>query len=44
MSKKDIFTKVEAEAKKRLNDPTTKGAAQAVLEYIDKQREQLNNN
>ena len=44
MKKKDIFTKVEAEAQKKLNDPTTKGAAQAVLEYIAQQREALNNN
>lgn len=34
----DIFSKVEAEAKERLKDPDTKGAAQTVLEYIEAQR------
>ena len=37
--KKDIFSKVEEEAKERLKNPDTKGAAQTVLEYIKAQRE-----
>ena len=35
---KDIFTKVEAEARERLKDPYSAGAAQTVLEYIERQR------
>lgn len=35
----DVFTKVEADAKRLLKDPTTKGAAKAVLNYIKGQRE-----
>lgn len=40
--KKDIFTKVEDEAREKLNDPDTKGAAQTVLEYIERQRKLIN--
>lgn len=39
---KDIFTPVEEEAKRRLKDPDSKGAAKTVLEYIAKQREIIN--
>lgn len=39
MSKKqDIFSKVEQEAREKLKDPNTKGAAQIVLDYIKEQR------
>lgn len=40
--KKDIFSKVEDEAREKLNDPDTKGAAQTVLEYIERQRKLIN--
>ena len=43
MKKKDIFSKVEAEAIEKLKNPDTKGAAQTVLEYIEQQRKLLNN-
>lgn len=43
MKKKDVFSKVEEEARKKLNDPDTKGAAQTVLDYIKRERERLNN-
>lgn len=39
--KKDIFSKVEAEARQKLKHPDTRGAAQSVLEYIEKEREKL---
>ncbi len=35
---KDIFSKVEAEARSKLKDPEMKGAAETVLEFIAKQR------
>ena len=41
MKKKDIFSKVEAEARAKLKHPDTRGAAQSVLEYIEKEREKL---
>lgn len=36
--KKDIFDKVEADAKELLNNPESAGAAQTVLEFIEQQR------
>lgn len=36
--KKDVYSKVEADAKKKLEQPETAGAAMTVLEYIDEQR------
>lgn len=36
--KKDIFDKVEADAKELLNNPESAGAAQTVLEFIELQR------
>lgn len=41
--KKDVFSKVEKEAREKLKNPDTKGAAQTVLEYIERQRRELNN-
>lgn len=38
MKGKDIFSKVEAEAKEKLKDPNTAGAAKTVLEFIERQR------
>lgn len=38
MKKKDIFSKVEAEARQKLKHPDTRGAAQTVLEFIEKER------
>ena len=38
MKKKDAFSKVEADAKKKLKDPQFRGAAGAVLKYIEEQR------
>ncbi len=38
MKKKNVFRKVEIEAKAKLNDPDTKGAAQTVLEYINEHK------
>lgn len=38
----DVLTRVEEEALRKLEDPDTKGAAEAVLEYIKQQREVLN--
>lgn len=38
MKKKDIFSKVEAEAKEKLKNPNTAGAAQTVIEFIQKER------
>ena len=35
---KDVFSKVEKEAKNFLNDPEKKGAARTVLEFIEEQR------
>lgn len=43
MKKKDIFSKVEAEAREKLKHPDTRGAAQTVLEFIDKERKKLEN-
>lgn len=43
MKKKDIFTQVEQEARQKLKNPDTKGAALAVLDYIERQRKLLNN-
>ena len=42
MKKKDIFSKVEAEAMERLNDPDSAGAARTVLEFIESQRKKGN--
>lgn len=36
--KKDVFTKVEADAKEFLKNPESAGAAKTVLEYIERQR------
>lgn len=41
--KKDIFSKVEAEAREKLKHPDTRGAAQTVLEFIEKERKKLEN-
>lgn len=41
--KKDIFSKVEADARKKLKNPDTRGAAQTVLEFIEKERKKLTN-
>ena len=41
--KKDIFSKVEAEARQKLKHPDTRGAAQTVLEFIEKERKKLTN-
>ena len=38
MAKKGVFSKVEADAIKKLEQPETAGAAKTVLEYIDEQR------
>jgi hypothetical protein len=38
MKEKDVFSKVEADARKKLKNPDTRGAAQTVLEYIERQR------
>jgi hypothetical protein len=43
MEQKDVFSKVEEEAREKLKNPDTKGAAQTVLEYIERQRKLLNN-
>ncbi len=43
MKKKDIFSKVEKEAREKLKNPDTKGAAQTVLDYIERQRKGINN-
>lgn len=43
MKKKDVFSKVEEEAREKLKNPDTKGAAQTVLEYIERQRTEFNN-
>lgn len=43
MKKKDVFTKVEEEAREKLKNPDTKGAAETVLEYIENQRKGFNN-
>lgn len=37
--KKDIFSKVEQDAKEKIQNPNTEGAAKTVLEYIARQRE-----
>ena len=37
--KKDVFSKVEREAKKKLKNADTRGAAQTVLEFIQRERE-----
>lgn len=42
MKKKDVFSKVEEEAWEKLKNPDTKGAAQTVLDYIERQRNKLN--
>ncbi|MBR5440997.1 MAG: hypothetical protein IKT22_07450 [Prevotella sp.] len=39
MKKKDIFSKVEADARKKLKNADTRGAAQTVLEFIQRERE-----
>ena len=41
MKKKDVFSKVEADARKMLKNPDTRGAAQTVLEYIEEQRKRI---
>ena len=41
MKKKDVFSKVEADALKKLKNPDTRGAAQTVLEYIEEQRKRI---
>ena len=41
--KKDVFTKVEADARKMLEHPETAGAAKTVLEYIAEQRDKTKN-
>lgn len=43
MKNKDVFSKVEKEAREKLKNPDTKGAAQTVLEYIERQRKGINN-
>lgn len=43
MEQKDVFSKVEEEAREKLKNPDTKGAAQTVLEYIERQRKLFNN-
>lgn len=35
---KDIFSKVETDAREKLKNPDTSGAARTVLEYIEQQR------
>ena len=41
MKKKDVFSKVEADARKMLKNRDTRGAAQTVLEYIEEQRKRI---
>lgn len=43
MGKKDVFSKVEADAIKKLEQPVTAGAAKTVLEYIAEQRSKTTN-
>lgn len=42
MKHKDVFSKVEEEAREKLKNPDTKGAAQTVLDYIERQRNIIN--
>ena len=43
MGKKDVFSKVEADAIEKLEQPETAGAAKTVLEYIAEQRSKTTN-
>lgn len=43
MGKKDVFSKVEADAIEKLEQPETAGAAKTVLEYIAEQRNKTTN-